>query len=185
MNTVIHSDLGNLMVAYSKGRGYVPRSKHRIRDTRELIELAWMLRWEDGAPDDRKLGSLDGEDARNTQQVRLARLLNLLCAHDRDFGRLAELNRKLKSEASLITKEASSLQQAIAVGRDWFVEGCLNLGQKLEIVDTVRYIGRSRGFVEAAKSFVTGETVRGYILDDWEEAKMLIAEEGKNSVSHC
>jgi hypothetical protein len=49
--------------------------------------------------------------------------------------------------------------QGLSLKGRWYLDCCLNLGQKLDIVDALHVLGYSRDFIQISKRFVEGRPI--------------------------
>ncbi|MBC8637311.1 hypothetical protein IAG25_10855 [Caballeronia sp. EK] len=131
----------------------------RVTAPVELLYLALLRKWVKTAPPDGKYGFRDGEKCCNSQTARLARVLNIIAAgnHDDFFNALARYTRKPRGDGSLVTRDKGALQDPYPLINGWYVEQCLNLPQKLAIVDYLTRLGLSSPFANAAREFVAAQ----------------------------
>ncbi|MGC2456712.1 MAG: hypothetical protein WA435_01800 [Gallionellaceae bacterium] len=127
----------------------------------EMLHIIGMGKWESTAPPPGKVGLYDGMELENSQQARLQYLLIGigLINPEKTYSTLAVKTRNDRSMDSKIT--ANRPTQGLPLLGHWHLDCCLNLGQKLEIVRALRYIGYSQRFIEIARRFVAGQPICG------------------------
>lgn len=120
----------------------------------EMLHICGMGRWECTAPQPGKYGYRGGVELENSQQARLQYLLEGVGFQNPDetYSSLAAKTRCHRTFDSKITKIRPV--QGLQLPGGWHLNCCLNLGQKLEIVDTLCHLGYSRQFIDSAKRFV-------------------------------
>ena len=123
----------------------------------EMIQIMGMDKWESTAPLPGKVGLRRNQALENSQQARLQYLLQGVGAHDTEktYSALAVKTRNHRAMDSKITTRSPA--QGLPLKGRWYLDCCLNLGQKLEIVDALRDLGYSRDFIQIAKRFVEGK----------------------------
>lgn len=158
--------------------GYVMR----IKDTVEILYLCLMSRWEKTAPIDRHQGLLDGNLEQNTQVSRMAFLLTKVAAgSENKTYKTLSLHSRRKDGNSYISQDSSWMTEPKELSSGWFLEGCMNLEQKQEILSKLGKIGLSSIFVSCADDFVAGKSVQGYFPTEKESSEIyaqIIASEG-------
>lgn len=122
----------------------------------EMIHIGGMSKWESTAPHPGKYGYRNGVELQNSQQARLQYLLEGVGFRNPDdtYSTLATRTRCHRTFDSKITRTKPA--QGLQLPGGWHLNCCLNLGQKLEIVGTLRHLGYSRRFIDVAKRFVIG-----------------------------
>lgn len=127
----------------------------------EMLHIIGMNKWESTAPSPGKVGLYGEVELENSQQARLRYLLQGIGIIDpeKTYSTLALKTRNDRNMDSKIT--ASRPAQGLPLWGRWYLDCCLNLGQKLEIVRALRYIGYSQRFIEIAKRFVAGQPICG------------------------
>jgi len=145
----------------------------RVQNQWEFCLFAILLRWEQNAPPDRHWGEFDGRPACNSQQQRLAHLLQTVAVGGVDvvYRTLARYTRRRDGNSNVST-DPSWMSEPMPLWDGWYVEGCLNIGQKLDLLDNLSKIGYSPEFVECARDFVEGRSVEGY-LPTFEELEVM------------
>jgi hypothetical protein len=127
----------------------------------EMLHIIGMGKWESTAPSPGEVGPYGEIELENSQQARLRYLLGNIGVIDPEkvYSTLAVKTRNARSLDSKIT--ANRPTQGLPLLGRWHLNCCLNLGQKLEIVNALRYIGYSQRFIEIAKRFVAGQPICG------------------------
>jgi len=125
----------------------------------EMLHIIGMGKWESTAPPPGKFGLYGEEEIENSQQARLRYLLEGIGLIDpeKTYSTLAVKARNDRSINSKIT--ANRPAQGLPLLGRWHLDCCLNLGQKLEIVRALRYIGYSQRFIKIANRFVAGQPI--------------------------
>lgn len=145
-----------------------------IKNTVEYLYLVLMLRWEKSAPPDRHKGSLDGEDARNTQITRMAYILKIIAAgqEDRTYLLLTRHSRKNDGN-SYISKDSSWMIEPYPLSKGWYLEGCISLDQKQAILRHLAELSLSPTLVDCIDEFVAGKSIEDRIPSDDEAEEIL------------
>lgn len=127
----------------------------------EMLHIIGMGKWESTAPPPGKVGLYGEVELENSQQARLRYLLHGIGVIDpeKTYSTLVLKTRNDRNMDSKIT--ANRPIQGLPLFGRWYLDCCLNLGQKLEIVRALRYIGYSQRFIEIAKRFVAGQPICG------------------------
>ncbi|MCX7194014.1 MAG: hypothetical protein NTY60_10420 [Proteobacteria bacterium] len=123
----------------------------------EMLHILALGKWESTAPELGMTGVRNGISLKNSQQARLHYLLEGIGVinSEHTYSTLAVKTRNPKGNTdSKITKRKP--EQGLALNGRWYLDCCLNLGQKLEVVDALSHLGYSRGFIKIAKFFVEG-----------------------------
>ena len=125
----------------------------------EMLNMIGMGLWESTGPAPGKQGILRGSRRENSQQERLAFLLKGVGAPDPEgtYSAIAVKTRNHKTMDSKITTNEPA--NGLPLNDRWCLDCCLNLNQKLEIVESLRHLGYSRDFIEFSKRFVRGDRV--------------------------
>lgn len=146
----------------------------------ELLYLALMLRWEKSAPRDGHQGLLDGRLERNTQKSRLVYVLGKIAAgNDRFFPALSQRTRRNDGN-SYVASDSAWMTDPYPLAGGWYVEGCMSLPQKQDVVSAVVRLSHSRLFGACVNDFIAGKSVRRYMpsIEQQEElVRELIAAE--------
>lgn len=102
------------------------------------------------------MGIYEGTKLRNSQQARLHYLLKGIGAGnlEKNYSTLAVKTRNHKGMDSKIS--TCKPMQGLPLNDRWYLDCCLNLSQKFEIVEAFKHLGFSRDFIEIAKRFVEG-----------------------------
>jgi len=126
----------------------------------EMMIMYGMGLWESSGPAPGKHGLLHGELRENSQQERLAFLLKCIGAADpeRTYTAIAVKTRNHKTMDSKVT--AQKPMRGLPLNERWHLDCCLNINQKLDIVESLRHLGYSRDFIEFSKSFVKGNQLQ-------------------------
>lgn len=142
----------------------------RLLDPVEILYLALMLRWEKTAPPDRHKGYLDGEEERNSQISRMAYVLKKISVGDEErvFNVLATHSRR-EDGRSYISKDSSWMKEPYPLWDGWFFEGCTNLKQKQDIIQSLTKLKLSPAFVACVDDFVEGRSVEGFLPREEDE----------------
>lgn len=122
----------------------------------EMILIIAMGNWESTAPPPGRMGIYRSTKLRNSQQARLQYLLKRIGTGnlEKNYSTLAVKTRNHKTMDSKVTNNKPA--QGLPLNEHWYIDCCLNLSQKIEIVEKLEYLGYSRDFVEIAKRFVEG-----------------------------
>lgn len=146
----------------------------------ELLYLALMLRWEKSAPRDGHQGLLDGRLERNTQKSRLVYVLGKIAAgNDRFLPALSQRTRRNDGN-SYVANDSAWMTDPCSLADGWYVEGCMSLPQKQDVVSAVVRLGHSPLFGACVNDFIAGKSVRRYMpsIEQQEElVRELIAAE--------
>lgn len=134
-----------------------------VLDPVECLYLSLMQRWQTTAPPDHHTGLLDGEPAENSQVARLAYVLKKIAAGqvDETFARLERLTVK-RDGSSHISRDKRRMRAPHPLYGDWWLEGCMSLATKLDIIRQLRQLGLSPAFVRSVESFVANEPIDRY-----------------------
>lgn len=157
----------------------------RVRSVVEVLYLSLMNRWQNTAPADRHYGSLDGKREQNSQEARLAYVLQKIAAGqvERAFSTLSRYTER-RDGGSYISKDSVHMESPRPLWGGWFLEGCASMEQKSMIIRELKHLGLSPAFVEAVDDFVSGKDIEKYFPTD-EEAQEMIrrieAEEARDS----
>lgn len=146
----------------------------RVNDQWEFLLVAILLRWEQNAPPDRHWGEFDDRLACNSQQQRLAHVLQKVAIGRVDdvYRTLARYTRR-RDGKSYVSMDPSWMKKPMPLCDGWYVEGGQSLGtQKLDLLDNLTKLGYSQEFVECARDFVAGRSVESY-LPTFEELEVL------------
>lgn len=145
-----------------------------IKNTVEYLYLGLMLRWEETAPPDRHKALLDGEPARNTQITRFAYIIRKIAAgqEERVYQNLTRHSRRNDGH-SYISRDSSWMEEPYPLSNGWHFEGCTNLSQKQDILQSLTHLGISPTLIAAIDDFVAGKSIRSYIPSDEESEKIL------------
>lgn len=127
----------------------------------EMLHIIGMSKWETTAPPPGTRGFRGGVWMENSQQSRLQFLLQGIGVHDPDrtYSALQRWTHYSRTAMSSVTKIRPV--QSLALNGTWYLDACLSLPQKLEVVETLKYLCYSRDFIETAKRFVAGEPLAG------------------------
>jgi hypothetical protein len=127
----------------------------------EMLHVLGMSKWESTAPMPGKSGMHGDNYLENSQQARLQFLLTGIGIVDTEktYSTLALKTRNHRTMDSKITTH-KPVNGLTLVGC-WYLDACLNLGQKQEITEALRELGYSRDFVDIANRFVAGEPISG------------------------
>ena len=154
----MENPLGSVKVTIEPAVAGIPKSFDvSFTTAMEMLHLVGMGTWEGTAPPPGQSGYKEDVWMENSQQARLQYLLIGIGKSnpDHDYGVLAERTRRQHSWESSVTRARPV--QSLALNDRWYLDVCLNLPQKLQIVDALKHLGFSRAFIEAAKRFVAGE----------------------------
>jgi len=146
----------------------------RVRSAVEVLYLSLMKRWHNTAPADRRYGSLDGKREQNSQEARLAYVLQKIGAGqvDRAFSTLSRLIER-RDGGSYISKDGARMESPRPLWNGWFLEGCASMEQKRGIIRELKHLGLSPPFIEAVDDFVAGKDIEKYFPTD-EEAEEIV-----------
>ena len=126
----------------------------------EMIHIFGMAKWESTAPEPGTVGLRGGSSLVNSQQARLQFLLENVGVSNPEqaYSTLALKTRNYKGngDSKVTTKKPA---QGLPLLGSWYLDSCLSLPQKLEIVDTLRHLDYSARFVEIARKFVAGKPI--------------------------
>ncbi len=127
----------------------------------EMLHIIGMGKWESTAPPPGKHGSKGGVWMENSQQARLQFLLQGVGVHAPDavYSVLERRTHYSRTSNSSITRVRPA--QFLTLNDSWYLDTCLSLPQKLEVVESLKQLGYSRDFVETAKRFVAGVPFAG------------------------
>ena len=127
----------------------------------EMLLIIGMGTWQESAPPPGKHGSKGGVWMENSQQARLQFLLQAIGTHDPDrvYRALERRTHYSRTDISSVTKVRPA--QSLMLNDNWYLDTCLNLSQKLEVVEALKHLRYSRDLVETAKRFVAGEPLAG------------------------
>ena len=127
----------------------------------EMLLIIGMGNWQESAPPPGKHGSKGGVWMENSQQARLQFLLQAIGTHDPDrvYRVLERRTHYTRTDTSSVTRVRPA--QPLMLNDNWYLDTCLNLPQKLEVVEALKHLGYSRDFVDTAKRFVAGEPLAG------------------------
>lgn len=136
--------------------GIPPSFDVNFETAMEMLHLYGLGKWESTAPPPGKYGFHGGNWRENSQQARLQYLLKNvgLRSPEDTYSTLAVRTRNAISMDSKITKREPA--QGLPLSGNWYLDCCLNVGQKMAIVEALLHLGYSRRFVENAKRFVAG-----------------------------
>jgi hypothetical protein len=125
----------------------------------EMLYIMQLGKWENTAPLPGKFGWFNGIHLENSQQARLQYLLKNIGINnaEKTYSALAVKTRKSGDGGSMITTHKPA--QGLPLLGGWYLDCCLNIGQKLEIVGSLRHLGYSRDFIEISKGFVIGKSI--------------------------
>ena len=130
----------------------------------EMLYVALMMRWQNDAPADGHMGSLDGISARNTQKARLAYVLDKIAVGNVDdfYVALSKLATRSDGE-SYISLRSNWMNDPIPLLGGWFLEGCMSMEQKRQsIILPLVHLGFSAAFRAAFEDFVEGREIDKY-----------------------
>jgi hypothetical protein len=145
-----------------------------VLDPVECLYLSLMHRWQTTAPPDHHTGLLDGEPAENSQVARLAYVLNKIAVGQVDamFARLEKLTVK-RDGTSHISRDMRRMCNPYPLWDGWYLEGCMSLEAKLDIVRQLRQLGLSPTFVRSVESFVANEPIDRYFPSQQEQEEVI------------
>lgn len=145
-----------------------------VLDPVECLYLSLMHRWQTTAPPDRHMGVLDGEPAENSQIARLAYVLNKIAIGqvDETFEKLERLTVK-RDCSSHISRDTRRMRAPHPLHGDWYLEGCMSLLAKLEIVRQLRHLGLSRAFIQSVENFVANDGIDRYLPTHEEQQEII------------
>ena len=145
-----------------------------FKNSVEYVYYILMTRWEKTAPEDRYLGYLDGEPARNTQVNRLAYIIRKLAAGEEDkiYQHISRYSRRNDGK-SYISRDSSWMIEPCFLSEGWFFEGCTNLKQKQEIIQSLTKLNFSPYFVACIDDFIEGKSINKFNPSD-EEAEAIL-----------
>lgn len=147
----------------------------RIQDPWECVLAVLLLRWEQNAPPDRHWGELDGVPTCNSQEARLAYVLQKVAVGQVNgvYSSLARYTRREKDSNSYISRDSSWMGSAHPLWEGWYVEGRQSLPQKHDLLDKLTKLGLSPVFKACAKDFVAGSSIEKYLPTN-EESKVML-----------
>jgi hypothetical protein len=126
----------------------------------EMIHIFGMVKWESTAPAPGTVGLRGGSSLENSQQARLQFLLENVGVPNpaQAYSTLAlkTRNHKGNGDSKVTTKKPA---QGLPLLGSWYLDACLSLPQKLEIVDALRHLDYSARFVAIARKFVAGQPI--------------------------
>lgn len=146
-------------VTIARPMGNIPESFDVTFSTAiEMLHILGMGKWEVTAPKPGQYGLRSGVWMENSQQARLQYLLQGigLLNPDKVYSIIAEETRRPHTYESPVTRARPA--QWLDLNDRWYLDGCLNLLQKLQVVEALKHLGFSRSFIETAKRFVAGES---------------------------
>ena len=145
----------------------------RIRDPWEFILFAFMVRWQQKAPADRHWGELDGKPTCNSQEARLAYVLQKAAVGriDSIYSGLSRYTRRMDGN-SYVSRNPAWMKSPMHLLQDWFLEGCQKIEQKNNVLENLTKLGFSPEFEACAKDFVAGQNIKGY-LPNFEELGLM------------
>ena len=126
----------------------------------EMLHILALGKWESTAPAPGRTGMRNGLPLENSQQARLHYLLAGIGVinSEQTYSTLAVKTRNQKGDTdSKITTRKP--EQGLALNGRWYLDCCLNLAQKLEVVDALNHLGYSRKFIKIAECFVEGRPI--------------------------
>lgn len=128
-------------------------------DSIEMLLVFCMGKWESTAPPPGRKGIYRGVEMENSQQARLQHLLDLIgfIDADRTYSTLAVRTRRPRTGDSIIT--TNKPEHALPLKGRWYLDSCLDLERKLDVVDALWHVGYSREFIEGARRFVAGTPI--------------------------
>lgn len=132
------------------------------------------MRWEQKAPPDRHWGELDGVPTSNSQETRLAYVLQKVAVGQVNgfYNSLARYTRRIDGN-SYVSRNSSWMGSAHPLWEGWYVEGRQSLLQKHYLLDNLTKLGLSLEFKACTKDFVAGSSVEMYLPTD-EELKVVL-----------
>lgn len=147
----------------------------RLSDVTEIFFAALLLKWELTAPEDKKVGTLDGERTQNSQQERMARALRVISTgwEDKYFSKLTLKWRK-NDGRSYISKDSSGMNKPIYINNGWWFDGCASLQDKQGMMQSFTQLGYTPTFVRCVNTFIAGESIQSFIPTD-EEQEIIIS----------
>jgi len=126
----------------------------------EMIHIYGMAKWESTAPAPGTVGLRSGTSLKNSQQARLQFLLENVGVPNPEQAyftlALKTRNAKGNGDSKVTTKRPA---QGLPLLGSWYLDTCLSLPQKLEIVDALRHLDYSGRFVAIARKFVAGKPI--------------------------
>lgn len=158
----MNADTNLITSSTSESVSRVPMSfETSFQGALEMLHILGMGKWESTAPTPGRFGSKGGVWMENSQQARLQFLLQGVGVHDPDaaYSVLEQRTHYSRTDTSSITKARPA--QSLTLNDSWYLDTCLSLPQKLEVVDALKHLGYSRDFIETAKRFVAGEPLAG------------------------
>ena len=153
---------GSVKVTISGPTGDIPESFDVSFSTAmEMLHILGMGKWEETAPDPGQYGWKGDVWMENSQQARLQYLLQCIGLPDPDriYSVLATETQRPRTYESSVTRARPSL--SLTLNDRWYLDCCLNLPQKLQVVEALKHVGFSQSFIEMAKRFVAGKTRHG------------------------
>jgi len=126
----------------------------------EMLHILALGKWESTAPMPGRTSIRNGLPLENSQQARLHYLLEGIGVinSEQTYSTLAVKTRAQKgnTDSKITTRKP---EHGLALNGRWYLDCCLNLGQKLKVVDALRHLGYSRDFIKIAKCFVEGRLI--------------------------
>jgi hypothetical protein len=152
----------------------IDMSSPLISNTVELLYLSLMLRWERTAPPDRHIGLLDGQLERNTQAARFAFVLRTIGAGcEARFYRALAVHLRRNDGESYVSKDPSWMTEPVSLAQGWYFEGCTSLSQKQSFAQKLTKLGLSATIVACIYDFVSGNSVKGYVPTEEQQAELI------------
>lgn len=145
-----------------------------VLDPVECLYLSLMQRWQTTAPLDGHVGLLDGEPEENSQVARLAYVLKKIAIGqvDEAFARLERLTIK-RDGSTHISRDRRRMRNPYPLLGDWYLEGCMSLQAKLEIIRRFRQLGLSPAIIRSVESFVADDTIDDYFPSRAEQEEIV------------
>jgi hypothetical protein len=126
----------------------------------EVLHIIALGKWESTGPAPGRTGMRNGIPLQNSQQARLHFLLEGVGAinSEKTYSTLAVKTRSQKgaTDSKITTRKPA---HGLALNGRWYLDCCLNLAQKLEVVDALNHLGYSRKFIKIAECFVEGRPI--------------------------
>lgn len=146
----------------------------RIKNTVECLYLVLMLRWEKTAPPDNHEGLLDNKRERNTQKARMAFILEKIAAgqEERVYTLMCRFSRRIDGN-SYVSSDFSWMNDPCSLAHGWFLEGCIRLTQKQQILQHLTKLDLSPYLVDCIDEFVAGKSIINRIPSEEEQEEIL------------
>lgn len=130
----------------------------------EMLHILGMGKWESEAPEPGTVGLRGGSSLENSQQARLQFVLENVGVPNPEqaYSTLALKTRSSKGNGDSKVTMKRPVQGLPLLG-SWYLDICLSLPQKLEIIDALLYLDYSPRFIAIAREFVAGRPISGVV----------------------